>query len=144
MIDPQLTAATIALGGSTDAYSMPYSANARAPGQVFVTVHGSTVDAVDAASGAPLVFVGIGGRGRFGAPPGPRVRAVLALRSARKYAGTGRRRGGSVDLVNNRYNFPARRLPPRDPAAPTPTIRTRRLSSTWPSATPTAHQFRDR
>ena len=59
MINPTLTAATIALGNSTQAYNLPHGANTRAPGQVFVTVHGSSADVVDAASGQQLSVPGL-------------------------------------------------------------------------------------
>jgi len=106
MIDPELTGATIALGGSTDAYSMPYSANARAPGQVFVTVHGSTVDAVDAASGAPLVSSGLAAvvdtqRRQVHVCVPYSVFEPRGNTQVRVAAAT-----GLWDVVNNRYNFP--------------------------------------
>ena len=51
MLDPTLVAATIALGDSGVARGMPHGANVQVPAQLFVTVHGSTADIVDAASG---------------------------------------------------------------------------------------------
>jgi hypothetical protein len=51
MIDPSLVASTIALGGSTVAYSLPFNAGAKEPAQFFVTVHGTTVVVTDAATG---------------------------------------------------------------------------------------------
>jgi hypothetical protein len=54
MIDPSLTASTIALGDSAAPLPLPFGAGAREPAQVFVTVHGSTAVATDAATGATL------------------------------------------------------------------------------------------
>ena len=54
MADPTLYAFTIGLGGSTITYAMPHGANAVEPADVFVTVHGSTGDVVNAATGATL------------------------------------------------------------------------------------------
>src|SRR5262249_44555068 len=51
MLDPQLVAATIALGASAGGRALPHGANAQAPAEVFVTVHGSTGTIVDAATG---------------------------------------------------------------------------------------------
>jgi hypothetical protein len=59
LINPESTAATIALGNSTQALSLPHNANTRAPAQVFVTVHGSSADVVDAASGQVLPSPGL-------------------------------------------------------------------------------------
>jgi hypothetical protein len=51
MHDPRLLAATIALGGvSHQLHPLPHSAGAREPADIFVTVHGSTGDIVDARS----------------------------------------------------------------------------------------------
>jgi hypothetical protein len=54
MIDPALTATTIALGDSTTPRALPFDAGAREPAQVFLTVHGSTVAVTDAATGAQV------------------------------------------------------------------------------------------
>jgi hypothetical protein len=54
LIERKLTATTIALGSSPQPVPVPHGANARMPAQVFVTVHGSDADAVDAATGAKL------------------------------------------------------------------------------------------
>ena len=54
LIEPELTATTIALGSSAEPAPVPHGANARMPAQVFVTVHGSDADVVDAATGAEL------------------------------------------------------------------------------------------
>lgn len=54
MIDPSLVASTIALGDSASPQQLPFGAGAREPAQVFVTVHGSTAVATDAATGATL------------------------------------------------------------------------------------------
>jgi hypothetical protein len=57
MLDPSLVAATIALGDSAQPRPAPYGANTVMPAQVFVTVHGSQADVVDAATGALLPVV---------------------------------------------------------------------------------------
>jgi Prolyl oligopeptidase family len=54
LIEPKLTATTIALGSSPQPVPVPHGANARMPAQVFVTVHRSDADVVDAATGAEL------------------------------------------------------------------------------------------
>jgi hypothetical protein len=54
MIDPALVASTIALGDSATPEPLPFEAGAQEPAQVFVTVHGSTVDVTDAATGKPI------------------------------------------------------------------------------------------
>jgi hypothetical protein len=59
MIKPDLVAATIALGASTAAHPLPHGARATSRGQVFVTVHGCTGDAVRASGGAGLGAVGV-------------------------------------------------------------------------------------
>jgi predicted esterase len=51
MVDPTVYACTIALGTSGAAIAIPHGANAREPAQMFVTVHGSTGDIIDAATG---------------------------------------------------------------------------------------------
>jgi predicted esterase len=52
MTDPNLVAATIALGGDpANPVEVPHGANTRMPAQVFVTAHGSSGDIVDAATG---------------------------------------------------------------------------------------------
>ncbi|HEX5404423.1 MAG TPA: glucodextranase DOMON-like domain-containing protein [Pseudonocardiaceae bacterium] len=52
MIDPALAATTVALGDSATARPLPFDAGAREPAQVFLTVHGSTVEVTNAATGA--------------------------------------------------------------------------------------------
>jgi Prolyl oligopeptidase family len=54
LIEPKLTATTIALGSSPEPVPVPHGANARMPAQVFVTVQRSDADVVDAATGAEL------------------------------------------------------------------------------------------
>ena len=54
MLDPTLFAFTIGLGTSPTSIAMPHGANASEPAQVFVTVHGSSGDIVDAASGTVI------------------------------------------------------------------------------------------
>ncbi len=54
MHDPSLVATTIALGDSPTARPLPHGANASAPAELFLTVHGASADLVDAASGAPV------------------------------------------------------------------------------------------
>jgi hypothetical protein len=49
--DPSLVAATIAIGDSAEAHELPHGANASAPAQWFVTVHGDSADMLDAATG---------------------------------------------------------------------------------------------
>jgi predicted esterase len=61
MLDPTLYAFTIALGSSASSIALPHGANVSEPAQVFVTVHGSTGDIIDAATsqviGTPTVTV---------------------------------------------------------------------------------------
>ncbi len=54
MIDPELVAATIAIGDSGQARPAPHGANTVLPAQIFATVHGRTGDLVDASSGSTL------------------------------------------------------------------------------------------
>jgi hypothetical protein len=54
MIKPDLVAATLALGDSAAAFPLPHGARASSRGQVFVTVHGCSGDAVRAPGGARL------------------------------------------------------------------------------------------
>jgi len=55
LLDPEAVATTLALGGEAGtARELPHGANAMAPAEVFVTVHGSAAEVVDAASGTPL------------------------------------------------------------------------------------------
>jgi C-terminal binding-module, SLH-like, of glucodextranase len=51
--DPSLVAATIAIGDSATPQPFPHGANASAPAQWFLTVHGNTADMLDAATGTP-------------------------------------------------------------------------------------------
>jgi predicted esterase len=52
MTDPDLVAATVALGGNQgQPVAMPHGANTTMPGQVFVTAHGSHGDIVDGVTG---------------------------------------------------------------------------------------------
>jgi hypothetical protein len=54
MVDPDLVAATIALGGdAARPADVPHGANTKMPAQVFVTAHGDAGDIVDAATGRP-------------------------------------------------------------------------------------------
>jgi hypothetical protein len=53
MQDPSLVAATIAIGNSAAPLPFPHGANASAPAQWFLTVHGTSADLLDAASGKP-------------------------------------------------------------------------------------------
>ncbi|HKN94211.1 MAG TPA: glucodextranase DOMON-like domain-containing protein [Thermoleophilaceae bacterium] len=62
MKDPSLVATTIAIGNSDQAQQFPHGANASAPAQWFVTVHGQTADMINADTGkqaptAPTVSV---------------------------------------------------------------------------------------
>ncbi|MCW2570620.1 MAG: putative penicillin acylase [Frankiales bacterium] len=52
LLDPKRTAFTVALGTSATSRSWPSQAGVSSPAQLFVTVHGSTADVVDAATGA--------------------------------------------------------------------------------------------
>ena len=54
MLDPELVGTTIALGGSAELREAPHGSNTKMPARTFVTVHGDTADAVDAATGDPL------------------------------------------------------------------------------------------
>ena len=54
MVKPDLAATTIAIGDSPVARAFPHGANASAPAQLFLTVHGTTADLTDAATGATL------------------------------------------------------------------------------------------
>jgi hypothetical protein len=47
--DASLVATTIVIGGTGAPVPLPHGANTRAPGQLFLTVHGSTADLLDAA-----------------------------------------------------------------------------------------------
>lgn len=54
MTDPNLVAATVALGGDAGhAVAMPHGANTAMPGEVFVTASGDSGDIVDGATGQP-------------------------------------------------------------------------------------------
>jgi predicted esterase len=55
MTDPNLVAATVALGGDPNRpVAMPHGANTVMPGEVFVTASGAAGDIVDGATGRPL------------------------------------------------------------------------------------------
>ncbi|WP_427118331.1 hypothetical protein [Pseudarthrobacter scleromae] len=54
MLDPGISATTIALGSSTGALAMPHDAGASMPAELFVTVHGCTGDIVAAKDGQTL------------------------------------------------------------------------------------------
>ena len=54
LVDPEVTATTIALGDSPAPLPLPHGANASAPAELFLTVHGSTADLRVAASGTEL------------------------------------------------------------------------------------------
>ncbi len=54
MLDPELVGTTIALGDSAAPHEAPHGANTAMPANTFVTVHGTTADAVDAGTGATL------------------------------------------------------------------------------------------
>jgi hypothetical protein len=54
MIDPELVGTTIALGNSLLPREAPHGANTKLRGEKFVTVHGSTADVIDGATGATL------------------------------------------------------------------------------------------
>lgn len=65
--DPSLVATTIAIGDSALPRPFPHGANASAPAAMFLTVHGTTADLLDATTGAP-------------APQAPQVSVDLARR----------------------------------------------------------------
>ncbi|HEX2087671.1 MAG TPA: prolyl oligopeptidase family serine peptidase [Solirubrobacteraceae bacterium] len=50
LVDPEVTATTIALGTSPAPRELPHGANASAPAELFLTVHGSTAELRDAAT----------------------------------------------------------------------------------------------
>jgi hypothetical protein len=54
LIDPGLVGTTIAIGDSPVPVALPHGANATAPAELFLTVHGATADLRDAATGRPL------------------------------------------------------------------------------------------
>lgn len=54
MLDPSLVASTIVLGDAAGLRPLPHGANAKAPAEVFVTVHGSTGTIIDAATGQAI------------------------------------------------------------------------------------------
>ena len=54
MKDPELVGTTIAIGDSAEPRQFPHGANVVAPAELFLTVHGTTADLVDAASGHPI------------------------------------------------------------------------------------------
>lgn len=54
MLDPELVGTTIALGTSAVSHPAPHGANTVMPAQVFVTVHGTGGDIVEAATGKTL------------------------------------------------------------------------------------------
>jgi hypothetical protein len=54
MLAPDLAAMSIAIGESPVPRAFPHGANASAPAQLFLTIHGSSADLVDAATGASL------------------------------------------------------------------------------------------
>jgi hypothetical protein len=53
--DPSLIGTTIAIGDSQASLPIPHGANASAPGRLFLTVHGTTADLLDAATGRPVL-----------------------------------------------------------------------------------------
>jgi dienelactone hydrolase len=52
MLDPERVASTIAIGTSPTPRAFPFGANATAPAELFLTVHGATADLRDALTGA--------------------------------------------------------------------------------------------
>src|SRR4051812_37070624 len=52
--DPARSAFTIALGDSAAPVAWPHGANVSSPAQLFLTVHGTTAELLDAASGQPV------------------------------------------------------------------------------------------
>jgi pimeloyl-ACP methyl ester carboxylesterase len=54
MLRPDLAATSIAIGESPVPHAFPHGANASAPAQLFLTVHGGSADLLDAATGAAV------------------------------------------------------------------------------------------
>lgn len=109
MVDPELVATTVALGGTGEPAQAPHGANTTMPGEVFVTVHGSTGDIVDASGrsfpGTPAVTTDIERRqvevrvpySAFDPTGNPAVRVSAA--------------SGLWDTKNDRYLLPRQGLP---------------------------------
>jgi hypothetical protein len=122
MLNPELVATTLAFGGAPpQTWPMPHGANVRAPGDVFVTVHGSTGDIVVASSGvttssAPTVVVDTTRRQVHLCIPYAAYdpRGKTAVRVA---AGT-----GLWDVANGRYLLPAQTATATTPGGANPTI----------------------
>ncbi len=55
MKQPALVGTTIAIGGSAQPRDFPHGANASAPASLFLTVHGSKADLIDAATRRPIL-----------------------------------------------------------------------------------------
>ncbi|MFL6624650.1 MAG: alpha/beta hydrolase-fold protein [Sulfurifustis sp.] len=105
LIDPARVAFTIAIGQSPAAVEFPHGANARAPAELFLTVHGQTADLINAASGQPVA-------------PAPTVsvdlvRRQFEVRVAKTAWDPGQRvvrlaaGVGLWDVTNGRYLIPA-------------------------------------
>ena len=104
LVDPELVAFTIALGSSDQPRPLPHGANATAPAQLFATVHGTTADLRDAATGAavapaPSVAVDV-----------PRRQFDVRIPHAAWSPGTGKVRVAAAvglwDRANGRYLIP--------------------------------------
>src|SRR5581483_6967644 len=54
LLDPEITATTLAFGDSVKSASLPFGAGGTEPASIFVTVHGKTGVVTDAASGKEL------------------------------------------------------------------------------------------
>jgi hypothetical protein len=104
MTDPNLVATTIAIGNSAKPLPAPHGANTVLPARVFVTVHGSSADVVDAASGAKLADAPV--------TVDLTRRQVQVLVPHSAYDPTGQRdvrlaaASGLWDTANNRYLVP--------------------------------------
>jgi dienelactone hydrolase len=105
MTDPELVAATIAIGDSASPQAFPHGANVTAPAQLFLTVHGRTADLLDAATGQP-----VGGAPKVKVSKRRHQVEVRVARSAWD-PGTGKVRlaagTGLWDAANDRYLLPA-------------------------------------
>lgn len=110
LLDPEVVATTIALGGSETAFPLPHNAGASMPAEVFVTVHGCTGTIVRASDGAvlpdtPTVATDLPRRQvHVQVPYGAfDPRGQIGVRAA---AGT-----GLWDMVNNQYQRPTATQP---------------------------------
>ncbi len=105
LTDPQLTAATIAIGDSSAPRAMPFGANTSAPAQLFLTWHGSTAELTDAATGSSVsttVGVTVDGKRRQVQLTVPHSAWDPGRSTVRLAAAV-----GLWDRANNRYLLPS-------------------------------------